>query len=212
MHIGTLDGLRRYPVKSMRGERLERADIAADGIPGDRASAFFALSGAREQKTYRGKEHDRLHLLDDPSAAATSAQRRGANVELRTGEHFFDDAPISLIVDRWLENLSSHAGYAVEWERFRPNLFVRASAEFDEPEEALNGAELQLGDVRLRVRYPIERCVAVTYHPQGAPADAEILRYLARHRQAWMGVYCDVLEPGQVRLGDALVRVAQGSS
>jgi uncharacterized protein YcbX len=95
-------------------------------------------------------------------------------------------------------------GYQVEWQRFRPNFFVRASAGFSDDENELTGAELKLGEVRLRVRCPIERCVAVTYHPDGAPSDPEILRFIAQERNAWMGIYCDVLEPGQTCVGDAL--------
>lgn len=39
MQVGTIDGIRRYPVKSMGGEPLEEGEIAAGGLPGDRAWA-----------------------------------------------------------------------------------------------------------------------------------------------------------------------------
>ncbi len=208
MLIGTLDALRRYPVKSLRGETLSSVEVGATGIPGDRAEALFVRSGvAREGKTYRGKEHDRLHLLSEVDAARAAASERNVDVELRGGEHFFDDAPISLVVDRWLDELSAHLGYVVEWQRFRPNFFVRAAPEFAQPEEALTNAELQLGTVRLRVRGPIERCVAVTYHPKGNPSDPEILRYLAQQRNAWLGIYCDVVTPGITQAGDPLTLI-----
>ena len=48
-------------------------------------------------------------------------------MDVRRGERFFDDAPLSIIVDRWLDELRANLGYAVEWERFRPNFFVRAA-------------------------------------------------------------------------------------
>jgi uncharacterized protein YcbX len=56
----------------------------------------------------------------------------------------------------------------------------------------------------LRVRCATERCVTPTYHPNGAASDPRILRFLAQHRNAWMGVYCDVLEPGAVHVGDSV--------
>lgn len=206
--IGTLDALRRYPVKSLRGEALDWVEVDSTGIPGDRASALIVRNGgARIGKPYRGKEHDRLHLFADAAAAVSSAAQRSVDVELRRGDHFFDDAPVSLLVDRWLDDVSEHTGYRVQWERFRPNCFVSAAAEFSEVENELVDAQLQLGTIRLRVRSPIERCVTVTYHPQGDPSDPRILQFLAQRRNACLGIYCDVLEPGSARLGDPLFRL-----
>jgi uncharacterized protein len=205
--IGTLDAVRRYPVKSLRGEALDATAVGSAGIPGDRAGALFVRAGnARVGKTYRGKEHDRLHLTGDAALARASAAKRGVEVELRRGDHFFDDAPISLLIDRWLETLNEHLGYAVGWERFRPNFFVVAAADFALVESELVNGELQLGGVTLRVRAPIERCVTITYHPEGGASDPGILRFLAQQRDTLMGVYCDVLEPGVVHVGDKLER------
>lgn len=39
MLVGRLEGLRRYPVKSMGGEILEEVELGAGGLPGDRAWA-----------------------------------------------------------------------------------------------------------------------------------------------------------------------------
>ncbi|HKU82093.1 MAG TPA: MOSC domain-containing protein [Candidatus Tumulicola sp.] len=205
MSIGTLAGIWRYPIKSLRGEPLERAEVAPEGIPGDRASALFVRSGhARAGRTFRGKEHRGLHLLDGAGEAVAAAARDGVALEPRCADHFFDDAPVSLLIDRWLDELSAHAGYRVEPERFRPNFFVRADRAFDARESDLRGRTLLLGSARLRVRGPIERCVTITYHPQGAAPDPEILRYVATQRDAWMGIYCDVAAVGTVAVGDVL--------
>lgn len=209
MLLGRLDAVRRYPVKSLRGECLAAVNVDWGGIPGDRASALFVREGhARAGKTYRGKEHDRLHLIADSPAARRAANDRGVGVELRDGEHFFDAAPISILIDRWLEALNDNVGYSVEWERFRPNFFVRAAADFAATESDLVAADLQLGTMRLRVRSPIIRCVTITYHPHGEPSDPRILRFLAERRETAMGIYCDVVEPGRTKVGDALMREA----
>jgi uncharacterized protein YcbX len=203
MLIGTLDAVRQYPIKSLKPELLECANVTLDGIEGDRTSALFVASGSeRVGKEYRGKENDRLHLVSDEDAARMLAASRGVAVEVRKGARFFDDAPVSIIIDRWLDELRAHLGYAVEWERFRPNFFVRADSGFRQSEGELQGADLRVGAVRLRVRGPIERCVAITYHPRGEPADPEILRFIAQQRDACMGIYCDVLEPGRACIGD----------
>lgn len=213
MLLGKLDAARRYPFKSLRGESLQCAEVEYAGIPGDRASALFVRSGhARIGKTYRAKDHDRLHLLDDDASAVGAAAERGVEVEVHRGDHFFDDAPLSILIDRWLDSLDEHVGYAVEWERFRPNFFVRAAEGFAQPESELVDARLRLGTAILQVRSPIERCVAVTYHPGGDPSDPGILRYLAQHRNAWMGIYCDVVQPGTACVGDELIKEAPLSS
>ncbi len=207
MVIGKLEAVRYYPIKSLRGDALDSVIVEASGIPGDRSRALFARNGPRAGKTYRGKEHDRLHLFNEGRAAQDGARERGAELDLRPGDHFFDCAPISIILDAWMRELNAHVGYEVEWERFRPNFFVRADATRGSAplEEALVGAQLQLGTVRLRVCVPIERCVTITYHPRGEAGDPRILRFLAEKRNTLMGVYCDVVEPGAVRVGDPLI-------
>jgi uncharacterized protein YcbX len=103
-----------------------------------------------------------------------------------------------------MSDLNAHLGYVAEWQRFRPNFFVRASGPAIPLEGDLVGEDLVFGDVRLRVRSPIERCVTITYHPDGDPSDPRVLRFLAQERETLMGIYCDVVAPGTARVGNAL--------
>jgi uncharacterized protein YcbX len=206
MELGTLSAIRRYPVKSLRGESLEEVAVLPQGLEGDRLRAMIVRDGhARVGKPYRGKENDRLHLSGDSATGVERAHERGVEVEIeeRVAEPFVDDAPVSIIVDKWLRGLSAYVGYDVGFERFRPNFFVKSRDGFSLTEEAMTGRELALGDVLLRVRYPIERCVVTTYDQSGGESDPEILSYVVRERSAWMGVYCDVLRAGIVRIGDS---------
>jgi len=197
--------MRRFPVKSLRGEALEEIAVDSNGLHGDRQRALVVRDGPiRAGKTYRGKEHERLHLIADPGAPTAAAAERGVDVSLERDGPFFDDAPVSIIVDRWLDALSAYVGYRVEWQRFRPNFFVRATPQFDFDEPSLTGRALRLGEVRMRVRAPIGRCVVITYDPAGGTSDPEILRYVAQQRDNTMGIYCDVINAGTVRVGDAL--------
>ncbi len=206
MKIGSVAKIWRYPVKSLRGEPLEAATVQPDGIPGDRTRALIVRDGhARRGKTYRGKENNLLHLQTGVDSAVSAAQERGVDVDVAgEQEHYFDDAPVSILVDHWLRELSAHVGFNVEPERFRPNFFIEAAASFTADEAALTGRELCLGDVWLRVRYPIERCVVTTYDQRTGESNSEILRYVAQNRSTWMGIYCDVLRAGTVRIGDSL--------
>src|SRR5215469_6048821 len=132
MIIGTLKSIWRFPTKSLKGEAVDAVEVEASGLRGDRERAFVVRSDghARSGKTYRGKENDGLHLLDDPGAVPALAAQKAVDVELREGERYFDDAPVSVLLDRWLEGLSAHVGYAVEPIRFRPNFFVTAMPDF----------------------------------------------------------------------------------
>ena len=205
MKLGTLRGLYRYPVKSLHAETMLEAYVDASGVEGDRERALIAGEGrTRAGKPYRGKEDQRLHTLRAPQEAIAYAGAEGLHLSEPSDERFFDDAPVSLIVDRWLDGVSSYVGYRVEHHRFRPNFFVEAALGDTLDEPALTGRELALGDVTLRVRYPIERCVVVTYDEGGESSDPRILRYIAQARSTWMGIYCDVPRAGIVRIGDSL--------
>jgi uncharacterized protein len=203
MKLGTLRSFYRYPVKSLRAQALEEGYVDATGVDGDRKRALIETQGPRTGKEYRGKEHAGLHLIASPDDAIARAGDAAPLLSEPSEERFFDDAPVSLIIDRWLDGVSSFVGYRVEAERFRPNFVVEADGDaLDEP--TLTGRELQLGDVTLRVRYPIERCVVPTYDLHGGEPDPRILRYVAQARSNWMGIYCDVPRAGIVRIGDSL--------
>lgn len=201
--LGTVESLWRYPVKSLAGERLQETEIARDGIPGDRERALFVESGhARVGKTYRGKEHNLLHTTADPQTAAQFAAASGVTTELRGGTHYFDLAPISLLFDRWVDEVVAGLGRPLDFRRWRPNIFARASQSFQEAD--LVGMTIETGTVLLHVRCPDERCVTTTYDVETGDADPDVLRFVAQQRANVMGVYCDVELAGVVRAGDAL--------
>jgi hypothetical protein len=205
MLLGTIDTIRRYPVKGLSGDSLDATEIVVDGIPGDRAARLVVESGhARVGRAYRGMDNEELHLASGIDEAIEMARERGIALRSESGERYHDDGAISLIVDRWLDDLSAHIGYAVEPERFRPNFLAKAAPDFALRESELIGKTLEIGSTRLRVRKPISRCVTITYDPQGGPADARILRLVAQERDAIMGVYCDVLRTGTARRGDSV--------
>lgn len=206
MELGRLSAIWRFPIKSLRGEALASSRIERDGLPGDRVEALFVRAGhARRDKAYRGKEDERLHRLTDTGAARAAGAERGVVLDPRRGGRYFDDAPVSLVLSSWLDDVSQALGYAVEPLRFRANLYVTTARDLRVGETELVGAELTLGSVRLRVRDRIGRCVVTTYDPAGGASDPRVLRCIAEQRGNTLGVYCDVLEPGEVRLDDALV-------
>jgi uncharacterized protein YcbX len=206
--LGYVTHLWRYPVKSLAGEPLERAELDADGVAGDRRAALFLQSGgqARSGKTYRGKEHELLHTVTRAGRAIELARERGADLECRDDAGpYFDDAAFSLIFDRWLQEAERHVGYTLDPLRFRPNAFARAAPDFDLAETSLVGRTLAIGSARLRVTAPIGRCVTTTYDIATGASDPAVLRVVAQHRANTMGVYCAIVVPGTLRAGDAIL-------
>ncbi|MGH7728154.1 MAG: MOSC domain-containing protein [Vulcanimicrobiaceae bacterium] len=203
--LGTLAGLWRYPTKALRGEALESAEVTHAGIAGDRARALFVRDAdhPRAQKTYRGKEDRRLHLGSDPLAFAARSADEGLALTLESEGPYFDDEPLSLVLDCWLRELERLCGLSLDRLRFRPNLFVHTLAEVgDEPE--LIGARVTAREVVLRIVAPIRRCVTITYDQNdGTPAPA-ILEAVARDRENVLGVYAHVEVPGRLTRGERL--------
>jgi uncharacterized protein YcbX len=204
--LGDLAKIWTYPVKSLRRVEHEEVRIAEDGLVGDRRAAFYVVSAdhARTGNTYRGKEDNRFHLLDDPDTARKAAAQRGVDVEVCAGERYFDSRPVSLVLDRWIAEVESGVGRALDPLRWRPNLYVRSALVISELE--LVGARISIegSTVRLRVVKPIGRCVTTTYDQRTGESDPEILRFVAQRRDNTMGVYCEVEQPGDVRVGSAL--------
>lgn len=206
MALGQVAKIWTYPVKSLHRVEHEAIRVAEDGLIGDRRAAFYVISTghARIGKTYRGKEDDRLHLLDDPDTARRAVAERGVDVEVRAGERYFDSRPVSLILDRWIAEVERGLGRELDPLRWRPNLYVRSPLDVGEAE--LVGAQIAIdgGAVLLRVVKAIERCVTPTYDQRTGESDPAVLRYVAQERNNTMGVYCEVEHPGIVRVGAVL--------
>lgn len=205
--LGELAAIWRYPMKSLAAEPLESTAVQADGLPGDRCGALFVQSGhARAGKTYRGKEHNLLHTVTQAHDAARIAAGSGVHVEVRAepGQRYFDAAPISLIFDRWIAEVERALDMPLDPRRWRPNFYARAAAEFSFGENDLLGRMIELGEIVLRVRDTIKRCVTTTYDIETGERDDDVLLYVAQNRAAVMGVYCEVELAGTVRAGDPL--------
>ncbi|GGP76590.1 MOSC domain-containing protein [Saccharothrix coeruleofusca] len=226
--VGRVVALHRYPVKSMAGEALERADVSWHGIGGDRRWGFVrddARGSGFPWLTLRQRPDLVLHRprLLDPRDADRSpvvvrtpsgdehdvlspvlAEALGARpVKLDRG--VFDAAPLSLL------STGSAAGVgAPDVLRFRPNVLVEAAGGF--AEDAWVGSVLTIGAAVIRVDRPDRRCAVVGVDPVTARRDPGVLRRIAREHGMTLGVYASVVSPGRVAVGDAVVLRADRSA
>jgi uncharacterized protein YcbX len=223
--LGTVSRLWRYPVKSLLGEECRELAIEARGVAGDRLFALLDAQGklGSGKDTRRMRRIDGLFSLrarsradgmpeilfpdgrwlpgDDPGIHSALSSLLGVDVTLarEASVSHFDSSPVHLVSTRALDWLRSRLPESkVDERRFRPNLVV----ETDEDEQAWLGRVLRVGDVRLRVDAPTERCRMTTLPQSDLPNDPKILRRVAQEAGLNFGVYAQVLTPGAVAIGD----------
>lgn len=127
---------------------------------------------------------------------------------------FFDLAPLHLLTTATLDHLQQAAPQtAIDARRFRPNFVVRT----DEPliENGWTGRNIRIGDqVVIKVTMPCPRCVNVTAEQPGLTKDAGLLRTIAKFNTQdlgdfgslpCVGIYAEVVQPGVVNKGDAVL-------
>jgi len=74
-----------------------------------------------------------------------------------------------------------------------------------EGEDGLVGRRVALGDAVIDIGMRMERCVMTTRpQPGGIERDLQVLRTIARERDACLAVGGVVAQPGVVRVGDTL--------
>lgn len=202
--LGTIANIWTYPVKSLHRVAHDTIAVVEDGLAGDRRAALYVTTAehARTGKWYRGKEDERLHTIVDPDTALRAANERGVDLEVHAGERYFDARPVSIVFDRWVEEIERLAGRPLDPQRWRPNFYVRSGADISETD--MVGMRIALGESIMNVVAAIRRCVTTTYDVETTVSDPNVLRVTAQDRENILGIYCEVERPGTVRVGDAL--------
>lgn len=225
--VGRVAALWRYPVKSMAAEPIEEAEVSWHGVAGDRRWAFvrggmersgFPWLTIRELPAmglYRPRFADperpdgSATLVRTPSGAEMDVVDPALAAELGHGARvikqdrgIFDTFPLSLLTTQTLAGLGALVGSPLDVQRFRPNLLIEAPDGGPFPEDAWVGSVLRIGGARVRVDKRDQRCVMVNVDPATSRRDPAVLRAIAREREACLGVYGSVVQPGTVRTGD----------
>ncbi len=119
--------------------------------------------------------------------------------------HAFTDVPmkcLSLLNLASVRDLARVEGRPVDPLRFRANLHVEGLEPWVEKSWA-DGAEIRVGDARLRVLRSIVRCAATNVDPATATRDMNIPQTLERAFGAnLMGVYVETAAPARIAAGD----------
>jgi uncharacterized protein YcbX len=199
----------RYPVKSLKGEPLDRVEIGADGLAGDRLVHVRGASG--RVITSRTKPRllalqgtlgaDGTPLIDghpwhaeESRAAVRAAAGQGAELVAHDGLDRFDVLPLSVATDGAIAELG------VDRRRFRPNILIGGVAGL--AERSWSGLELRIGEVVIAVARLRPRCVMTTYDPDTQEQDHSVLRRIVDEFDGAVALDCAVVRGGRVRVGD----------
>jgi uncharacterized protein YcbX len=219
--VGNVVEIWRYPVKSMAGERLDSAELTNLGLEGDRRWALVDGTPNRAGKLYTNTQDARLmkygarlagggvdvvtpegeaRRLDERFVAELAAAvSRPLTLRDQAGVNF-DDSDLLVVNLATVAAFALDAGIDIDRRRFRANLYLDGL----EPEEEVRwvGRRIRAGSAELEVVKRCVRCVVITRDPETTVASPELLRVLTQTSDTSMGVYCRVLTPGVVAVGD----------
>jgi uncharacterized protein YcbX len=201
-------GLWRYPVKSLAGEPLSRADVGFNGIPGDRVVWIEGPEGVRTSRRQyrllglRGTLSADGHALVDghpwetPEALALVRRAAGDDAWLAPSDEDdrFDIMPLLVATD------GAVAAFGRDVRRLRPNILIGGVDGLDEREWP--GAELHIGDLVVRLDSLRTRCPMTTVDPDTLERDPEVLRDIGRRFRGRLALDAAVAHPGTIAVGD----------
>jgi len=199
----------RYPVKSMGGEPLQRADVTTDGIAGDRRVLVSDARGrvitARTRPRLLGHHAtlgaDGEPLVDgrpwrseDVARDVAAAAGEGARLIACDGPERFDVLPLLVATD------GAIAAFGHDRRRLRPNILVGDVAGLDE--RTWEGRALRAGTAIIGVDSLRARCVMTTFDPDTLAQDKTVLGRIVREFDGRLALNCDVIRPGTIAIGD----------
>ena len=124
----------------------------------------------------------------------------------------YDVHPATILGSSSVAELARRSGLAsVDARRFR--MLIEFSGGTPHLEDSWGGTLLRIGGAVLRGGGPVKRCAATTRDPASGAVDLQTLRLITAYRGrreselgvgATFGLYCEVLEPGSVAVGDCL--------
>jgi hypothetical protein len=227
--MGVVTALWRYPVKSMRGERLAEGEFGERGLDGDRLYAVRDPDGkfGSGKNTRRFRRMPGLHTFgaqydgDVPVVTlpdgrtvrgdadtvhgelAAALERTDVRLvrEARIPHH--DEAAVHLVTTSSLAWLAERApGVEIDERRLRPNLLLDTGPAPELAEEAWLGERVRIGEVELEILRRAVRCVMVDLPWGGLPAAPGLLKTIADTNDLTLGVHARVVRGGTIRVGD----------
>jgi hypothetical protein len=205
----------RYPVKSMAGERLDRAVLGPLGLHGDRVVQAYDGRGrlvtARTYPRLLGLHatlgSDGEPLVDGLPWRSPDVQARveqivgtGARLVRNEDEARFDILPLLVATD------GAIAAFGRDARRLRPNLIIGGVDGLDE--RGWEGRVLKIGAARIALADLRGRCVMTTFDPDTLAQDARVLKDIVSRFDGRLALNADVIQGGELRVQAAVALLA----
>jgi uncharacterized protein YcbX len=190
----------RYPVKSMAGERLKKADVLEDGIVGDRV--VHVVNDVGRVVTSRTNPvllSYRATLGGDGEPLINGQPWRDVEVPVGKlvrvdGVERFDVLPLLVATD------GAIAAFGHDGRRLRPNIVIGGVEGL--AERGWEGRQLRAGEVVIGIQDLRERCIMTTFDPDTQAQDVDVLRKIRREFAGLLALNCYVIKPGKLAVGD----------
>ena len=208
----------RYPVKSMAGESLERAELRADGIAGDRQVlvrdergrvitsrsrplllGHRARLGPDGEPLVDGRPWDSEEVARDVRAAAGE----GARLVRFDGARRFDVLPLLVATD------GAIAAFGHDRRRLRPNIVIGDVPGLAERE--WEGRLVRAGETIIGIQDLRQRCIMTTFDPDTLVQDVEVLKRIHREFDGTLALNCYVVQGGALAVGDPVELLQEGA-
>ncbi|HEY2392652.1 MAG TPA: MOSC N-terminal beta barrel domain-containing protein [Candidatus Angelobacter sp.] len=201
----------RYPIKSLKGERLTETEITPVGIPHDRQVVVIrTLNNRILTSRTRPKLLGLQGSLDTDGTPTINGLRWNSAEALQlvhetVGEPItleeieppkaFDILPLLVATD-------GAAGYLnIDHRRLRPNIYLADVPELEE--RKWQRRTLAIGDVRINMVKLRERCVMTTFDPDTQEQDSSVLNRIIFELDGLTALDSSIATPGKIRVGDA---------
>lgn len=202
----------RYPVKSLKGERLNETEITKLGIPGDRQIAVIrAINGrfltSRSKPKLLGLQGSinadgvpaiNGHRWDSAEALQLVREAAGEAVTLQQvpAPQAFDVLPLLVATDGAARYLN------IDHRRLRPNILLADVPDLEE--RKWPGRAIAIGSVRIYAEKLRDRCVMTTFHPDTQQQDPSVLQRILGELDGSTALDSSVITSGKIRVGDAV--------
>jgi MOSC domain-containing protein len=200
----------RYPIKSLKGERLEETEITKLGIPGDRQIAVIRtingrfltsrskpkLLGLQGSLNANGVPTINGHLWNSAEALELVREAAGELVTLEQipAPKAFDVLPLLVATDGAARYLN------IDHRRLRPNILLADVPDLEE--RKWPGKIIAIGDVRIHAEKLRDRCVMTTFDPDTQAQDPSVLLRIVRDLDGTTALDSSVLFEGKIHVGD----------